>query len=302
MSMLDLLGDRRAWERFYEYKTSLVCPEELKRKLRNYIDGECWLPVVDAIKRGGAFPLPKKTVISKMSTQKKRTVFTYPERENTVLKLLTYLLLRRYDGIFAPVLFSFRPGRTAKDALVSLLRTPGVTRMYSYKVDVSDYFNSIPVERLLPMLREVTADDKPLYGFLSRLLSEPDALENGRPVRVKKGIMAGTPLASFYANLYLSGLDRLFFEAGEPRKIQVRPDGGGGPRPRRRRAPLPQRMRAQRESLEGGVPKPRGGFHVPRLHMPRRHGRRCAGFRQKDQGEDAKESPRPRPMARPKRS
>lgn len=216
MSMLDLLGDRRAWERFYEYKTSLVCPEELKRKLRNYIDGECWLPVVDAIKRGGAFPLPKKTVISKMSTQKKRIVFTYPERENTVLKLLTYLLLRRYDGIFAPVLFSFRPGRTAKDALVSLLRTPGVTRMYSYKVDVSDYFNSIPVERLLPMLREVTADDKPLYEFLSRLLSEPDALENGRPVRMKKGIMAGTPLASFCANLYLSGLDRLFFEAGVP--------------------------------------------------------------------------------------
>ena len=40
------------------------------------------------------------SVISKQSTQKKRTVFTYPDAENMVLKLLTYLLLRRYDGLF----------------------------------------------------------------------------------------------------------------------------------------------------------------------------------------------------------
>ena len=216
MSMLELLTERRVWERFYEYKTSLVCPEELKRKLRKFIDEEAYLPAAENILAGGGFPLPRKKIISKMSTQKKRTVFTYPERENTVLKLLTYLLLRKYDGVFAPNLFSFRPGRTAKDALVSLLKTPGIAGMYSYKVDVSDYFNSIPVERLLPMLEKVTADDAPLYAFLSRLLSEPKAIENGREAQMKKGIMAGTPLASFYANLYLSELDRRFFEAGVP--------------------------------------------------------------------------------------
>ena len=38
MSLLDLLSDERVWERFYEYKTSLVCTDAFKKELRSYID------------------------------------------------------------------------------------------------------------------------------------------------------------------------------------------------------------------------------------------------------------------------
>ena len=215
MSLLDLLSDAPVWERFYEYKTGLICPKELEKRLRRFIDGRGYLPVCEEI-ASGRFPLPKKAIISKIYSQKKRTVYTYPEAENTVLKLLTYLLLRKYDGLFSPNLFSFRPGRTAKDALASLLRVRGIGAMYSYKVDVSNYFNSVPIPRLLPELKAALGEDEELYEFLSRLLSEPCALDNGVPVTEQKGIMAGTPLASFYANLYLKELDRLFYEAGVP--------------------------------------------------------------------------------------
>ena len=215
MSLIDLLSDASVWERFYEYKTRLICPKELEKRLRRFIDGRGYIPVCDEI-AAGRFPLPKMAIISKIYSQKKRTVYTYPEAENTVLKLLTYLLLRKYDGLFSPNLFSFRPGRTAKDALTSLLRVRGIGAMYSYKVDVSNYFNSIPIPSLLPELQAALYDDGELYGFLVRLLSEPCALDNGRPVEEQKGIMAGTPLASFYANLYLKELDRHFYEAGVP--------------------------------------------------------------------------------------
>ncbi|MBO4847836.1 MAG: hypothetical protein J5586_01645 [Clostridia bacterium] len=216
MPLLDQLSDGRVWERFYEYKTSLVCTEADKKALRRFIDEKAYLPVCGAIAGGAAFPLPKKAIISKIYSQKKRTVYTYPERENTVLKLLTYLMLRRYDGLFAPNLFSFRPGRTAKDALLSLLKTPGLAGMYSYKVDVSDYFNSIDVPRLLPVLEEALSDDPGLFGFLRGLLTQPLVLDRGEAVPERKGIMAGTPTASFLANLYLADLDRHFYEAGVP--------------------------------------------------------------------------------------
>ncbi len=212
MSLLDMLSDRECWEKFYEYKTSLVCPKQFSAQLRAFIGKEGYIPVCERIERGESFPLPRKSVVSKMSSQKKRIVYTYPDDENTVLKLLTYLILRKYDGLFSGNLYSFRPARTAKDAFRRVCR--GAGGMYSYKVDVSNYFNSVKIPLLLPMLKEALSDDVHLYDFLESLLIEGRVLDHGKVVREEKGIMAGIPLSSFYANLFLSDLDRRFWERG----------------------------------------------------------------------------------------
>ena len=210
--------------------------------MRKFIDEKRYEPVCEGILAGRPFPLPRRAVISKMGTDKKRIVYTYPTAENTVLKLLTWMILRKYDRVFSDNLYSFRPGRTAKDAVRRLLKVshgdgsfgsevryqknrphggelPGrtdvrTTEMYAYKVDIHDYFNSIPVERLLPLVKETLADDERLYEFLAELLTEPNVVDKGRVISEQKGIMAGTPLSSFYANLYLAELDRHFAEAG----------------------------------------------------------------------------------------
>ena len=214
MSLLDELRDRKVWERFYEYKRSLACHKEFTRELRIFIDEKRYEPVCDAIDRGDPFPLPKRSVISKMASEKKRIVYTYPKDENTCLKLLTYLMLRKYDHLFSDNLYSFRPGRTAKDAVRKLVKIPDISARYSYKVDVSDYFNSIPVEVLLPELRSAISDDERLFDFLLRLLSEDSVIERGEIRKYRKGIMAGTPISSFFANLFLSGLDQKFNDEG----------------------------------------------------------------------------------------
>ena len=208
MSLLDDVYSRDSWEKFYSYKTSLSCPKKFAGSLRSYIDNEEYLKVPC----DGSFALPKKSVISKMSTQKKRTVYTYPYVNNVWLKLLTHLLLRRYDHLFCDCLYSFRPGVTAKDAVKRLVRTPGISSMYSYKVDISNYFNSIDVSSLVPMVLEYLSDDPRLASFLCSLLEEPYVIERGDPVIEQKGIMAGTPQASFFANLYLKELDEWFCE------------------------------------------------------------------------------------------
>ena len=138
MSLLDELSRRECWEKFYEYKTSLACPKAFAGELRAFIDGGAYLPVCRRIEAGEPFPLPRRSVISKLDAKKKRVVYTYPRAENTVLKLLTWLLLRRYDGLFEDNLWSFRPGRTAKDAIRALRDTPGIWGMWAYKADVSN--------------------------------------------------------------------------------------------------------------------------------------------------------------------
>ncbi|MBO4873305.1 MAG: group II intron reverse transcriptase domain-containing protein [Lachnospiraceae bacterium] len=213
---MDKLSDPESWQGFYDYRTSLACPKEYEQELKSFLEKRAYLPVCESIARGDRFPLPRRAVISKLHSQKKRIVYIYPSDENTVLKLLTYLLLRKYDGLYAEGLYSFRPGRSAKDAIRHLTRLSGIRRMYAYKVDISNYFNSIPVERLLPMLREAVGEDAALYSFLEKLLTEEEVLDQGSAIREQKGIMAGTPLASFYANLYLKDLDQAFADKGIP--------------------------------------------------------------------------------------
>lgn len=212
MSLLHQLGQRKTWERFLIYKEGQTMNRVFAGELRQFIEEEAYLPVYEAVLANAPFPLPVRSVINKMSTKKRRVVYTYPPAENMVLKLLTWLLIREYDGIFGKNLWSFRPGRGAKDAIRFLTRTPGIGRMYAYKADISNYFNSVDVSLLLPELAEVTADDPDLYRFLHMLLTEEHVLDRGKIIVEQKGIMAGTPLASFYANLYLRGLDRHFAE------------------------------------------------------------------------------------------
>lgn len=227
MSLLDQLSDEAVWNRFYEYKCSLACPKQFTKELRFFIDEKRYLPICEKIRSGQDFPLPEKAVISKMGSEKRRTVYSYPDDESTVLKLLTYLILRKYDGIFQKSLYSFRPGRTAKDAVKALLgkkliekkpdeekQISSIFEMYAYKADIHDYFNSIPVESLLPILRETLAEDEELFDFLTSLLKEENVRFRGQVIREKKGIMAGTPQSAFYANLFLKGLDEHFAEQG----------------------------------------------------------------------------------------
>ena len=106
MPLLDLLSREDVWEAFYNYRTSLICPKNEEKELRGFIDRRAYVPVCERIASGEPFPLPRRAVISKMHSGKKRTVYIYPEPENTVFKLLTWLLLRQYDGLFSPNLYS----------------------------------------------------------------------------------------------------------------------------------------------------------------------------------------------------
>ena len=213
-SLLDKLYRKQCWEDFLEYRSSLARSKSDLEELRSFIDSESYIPVLNSIKRGDPFPLPRKAVISKMSTGKKRTVYIYPEPENTVLKLLTHLILRKYDRIFNDSLYSFRPGVTAKDAVRKLSGTRNIRNMYSYKADISNYFNSIPVDCLIPMIREVMSDDPLLCSFICGLLLEERVYDGGTAITEQKGIMAGTPISSFLANLYLRDADEYFAGQG----------------------------------------------------------------------------------------
>lgn len=211
MSLLNILSDEKVWIDFYEQK---VDPTYFRisdaQELFQYVHEQRYLPVVNRIFSGKGLSVPQKKRIAKSDTSKKRIVYCLPEDETIVLKLLTWLMIRKYDWFLSDNLYSFRPNYGAKDALRKLTSDPEISQYYSYKLDVRNYFNSVDVNLLLPVLKELFADDVPLYNFIASQLSDPRALDGDTVIEEQKGVMAGMPYAVFFANVFLTQLDRKF--------------------------------------------------------------------------------------------
>ena len=211
MSLIDHLDDHNLWVGFYDKKADQgYLRGNISSEIFHYIRQKRYLPVVERIRAGQGLSIPVKKRIAKVASSKKRIVYSLPEDEANVLKLLTWLMIRRYDSSLSDNLYSFRPGKTIKTALNRILSGAQIDDCYSYKLDVSNYFNSIHIPTLLPMLRELFSDDPQLYEFAAQMLTEPHVVDDGNVVVDEKGVMAGMPTAVFFANLYLSDLDRAF--------------------------------------------------------------------------------------------
>ena len=206
MSILDELKNREVWENFliHKQRNHQLTKRECMR-MEAFINARAYLPVVETM----SFGYPVKKQIAKDSTSRKRTVYMYPEAETMVLKLIAYLLYR-YDDRMPDHCYSFRQGRTAKTALDAIKRIPGLEQCFVLKADISNYFNSIDIDILIPVLQVILSDDPELLAFMETLLRQDRCYENGVLTEEKRGVMAGVPLASFFANVYLISLDQLF--------------------------------------------------------------------------------------------
>ena len=212
MSLTDSLKNEEVWEQFRQYKLSRDnMTKREKEFLQSYITNKKYLPLAQTL----SFSLPAKRLINKGSSGKKRVIYTFPENEVWVLKLLTWLMYK-YDGLLCKSCYSFRRQRTAHDAIRELRRTDGIDSAWVLKLDIHDYFNSMPSQLLVRELADFITDDEKLLSFLTQLFSLDKAMWKNSEVRENRGAMAGTPLSAFCANIYLTDLDRRFELLGVP--------------------------------------------------------------------------------------
>ena len=214
MGISDKLDKRESWEEFLRYKkeSGYFCAEE-EAELRAYIENEGYKPVVRNLRAKIRFPYPVLFELNKNNSKKKRKVFVFGQDENYVFKLIVYLL-GEYDYLFSENLYSFRREIGVKKAISDIIRRPDLSKLYSYKVDIHDYFNSADTDIAVNLMKDALKNDPVLAEFLEGILREPYCLWDGKPVAQKKGIMAGVPVSGFLANLYLRGLDELFADMG----------------------------------------------------------------------------------------
>lgn len=217
MTILEKASCQEFWQEFLEYKLDrqhLSTREE--KEIREFMERKAYLPLCEAW-RQGEFPVsyPVKRIVNKQGSSKKRVVYSFPGDEGIMLKFIAFHLYQ-YDEYFNNNCYAFRREFGVKNAIRRIRNLPDLRRQYCLKADISNYFNSIDVEKLLAGLSFVKEDDEILYGLFQRLLQRKKVFEDGKLVEERHGAMAGTPLSPFFANVYLKDVDAFFDNQGVP--------------------------------------------------------------------------------------
>ena len=214
ISLIDRLSDENIWLNFLEFKKNQksLSKQELTN-LEYYISNKKYLHITnDIIAEKYTFSIPTKHLINKINNSKKRVVYSFTEDENYVLKLISFLFSAKYDKKYSKNCYSFRHKKSVKDAIKTISSVSNLGNIYGYKVDISNYFNSINIDILLKKLKSFVGEDIKLYEFISKILLDDRVLFDGKLIHEQKGIMAGVPISSFLANIYLNEVDDYFLD------------------------------------------------------------------------------------------
>ena len=210
MFVADLLNDDK-WIEFLNYKLDkdYVSKHE-KKQIKDFVLNKQYKTICNFISKNEySFSIPRKHLISKGRSSKKRAVYTFNNDEMIILKYISYLLYE-YDNLFARNLYSFRKSFGVKSAINNICNIKNISKMYGYKVDISNYFNSININILLDNLKEDIKDEG-LYNLLYELLSNNKVKYNDEIIVEEKGVMAGVPISAFLANYYIKEIDDYFW-------------------------------------------------------------------------------------------
>jgi len=115
-----------------------------------------------------------------------------------------------FEADFEDSSYGFRPQRSAQDAITKIKEHLKVGKTEVYDADLSQYFDTIPHEKLMIALRERIADQRVLR-LINKWLKAP-VCEDGQYTGGKKnkeGTPQGGVISPLLSNLYLHLLDRI---------------------------------------------------------------------------------------------
>ena len=210
---LQYIDNDKKWDEFLNYKIfSLYSYKKEKRLFKDFISNRKYKDITSKLKtRSYSFSIPEKNYINKGNSSKKRVVYKFQTDELIVLKYISYLLYD-YDNIFCDNLYSFRKNITMKDAIYKIKNNIDKD-LFAYKVDISNYFNSIEKDILLNNL-EKDIVDRDLFNVINDIINNDKVIYNDKIICENKGILAGCPLSAFLANYYLKNMDYYFYNKG----------------------------------------------------------------------------------------
>ena len=152
------------------------------------------------------FGIPKRVLIPKKDGGE-REVFVYNSSDSLLLKMLSEKICENRNKDLYKHLYSYKEGIGCVDAVKYVMES--AKGMYGYKLDITNYFMSVPMSIIEKNLKLIFQDDKELGNILkfykdNRYYDVDDSLKH-RFLSLKPG----NPLSAFLSNFVLNDLDKL---------------------------------------------------------------------------------------------
>lgn len=141
-------------------------------------------------------------------------------RDRVVQAAVLLILEPIFEADFEDCSYGFRPGRSAHDALQTILQHLKGGQTAVYDADLAGYFDSIPHDKLMACVRMRVVDGSVL-GLIGQWLNAPvvEPPRDGGPPTVRRndrGTPQGGVLSPLLANVYLHWFDHVFHRLEGP--------------------------------------------------------------------------------------
>lgn len=141
-----------------------------------------------------------------------------------VVQMAALLVLEPiFEADFLDCSHGFRPGRRAHGALEQIQGHLKAGRREVYDADLSSYFDTIPHDKLMAMIKRRVADGsvlKMIRMWLEGEVVEIDRQGRKKVMKPRKGTPQGGVISPLLANIYLHQFDRAFHEDSDgPRRV-----------------------------------------------------------------------------------
>jgi RNA-directed DNA polymerase len=158
-------------------------------------------------------PAPVRRVeIPKPGSKETRPLGIPTVRDRVVQTALVHVLEPIFDHTFHPHSFGFRHGRGCHDALRCVEQWLDEGYVYVVDADLKGYFDTIPKDRLLELVKQKVSDSA-VIALVKKYLDQAIMSELGTWTP-EKGVPQGAVLSPMLSNLYLNPLDHLMNERG----------------------------------------------------------------------------------------
>ena len=134
--------------------------------------------------------------------------------DRTIQQAIAQQLMPIYEPLFSDESYGYRPGRSAKDAILKVKEYAEKGYTHAVVLDLSKYFDTINHDKLLEILRRNVKDER-VIQMIKRYLKS-GVMENGVVTATEEGSPQGGNLSPLLANIYLNEFDKEFENRGVP--------------------------------------------------------------------------------------
>ncbi len=150
----------------------------------------------------------RRVMIDKSGSKEKRPLGIPTIGDRVVQMAVKMMIEPMFEADFIEISYGFRPKKSAQDAIRKIKENLFAGYQFIYDADLSKYFDTIPLDKLMKVVSRRLAD-RGILKLLRQWLRSPIQQADGQLTKSSIGTPQGGVISPLLANIYMNVFDQL---------------------------------------------------------------------------------------------